>query len=184
MEHEAGRGGGDAGERVQERDHDRHVRAADRQHEEDAERERAEDDQDEQELLLRAEDDHEPDRDERGEQRHVPDLLAGIGDRPAADQLAQLREGDHAAGERDAADQRREDDRDRGRCSRAGPAAGSELWKSASATSAAAPPPTPLNSATISGIAVIFTARAAYAPIGAGDRHHDQDRRVVRQVRA
>jgi hypothetical protein len=41
------------------------------------------------------------------------------------------------------------------------------LWKSASATSAAAPPPTPLNSATISGIAVIFTARAAYAPIGA-----------------
>ena len=30
-----------------------------------------------------------------------------------------------------------------------------------SATSAAAPPPTPLNSATISGIAVIFTARAA-----------------------
>ena len=47
------------------------------------------------------------------------------------------------------------------------PGAGSELWKSASATSAAAPPPTPLNSATISGIAVIFTARAAYAPIGA-----------------
>ena len=41
------------------------------------------------------------------------------------------------------------------------------MWKSASATSAAAPPPTPLNSATISGIAVIFTARAAYAPIGA-----------------
>jgi hypothetical protein len=41
-----------------------------------------------------------------------------------------------------------------------------ELWKSASATSAAAPPPTPLNSATISGIAVIFTARAAYAPTG------------------
>jgi hypothetical protein len=41
------------------------------------------------------------------------------------------------------------------------------LWKSASATSAAAPPPTPLNSATISGIAVILTARAAYAPTGA-----------------
>ncbi len=47
------------------------------------------------------------------------------------------------------------------------PGAGIELWKSASAISAAAPPPTPLNSATISGIAVIFTARAAYAPTGA-----------------
>ena len=47
------------------------------------------------------------------------------------------------------------------------PGSGSELWKSESATRAAAPPPTPLNSATISGIAVIFTARAAYAPIGA-----------------
>ena len=32
-----------------------------------------------------------------------------------------------------------------------------ESWKSASAISAAAPPPTPLNSATICGIAVIFT---------------------------
>ncbi len=41
------------------------------------------------------------------------------------------------------------------------PGSGIVLWKSASAISAAAPPPTPLNSATISGIAVIFTARAA-----------------------
>ena len=47
------------------------------------------------------------------------------------------------------------------------PGSAIELWKSASAMSAAAPPPTPLNSATICGIAVIFTARAAYAPIGA-----------------
>src|SRR6266571_961244 len=47
------------------------------------------------------------------------------------------------------------------------PGSGATWWKSASATSAAAPPPTPLNSATICGIAVIFTARAAYAPIGA-----------------
>ncbi len=38
------------------------------------------------------------------------------------------------------------------------------LWNSASETSAAAPPPTPLNSATICGIAVIFTRRAATAP--------------------
>ena len=37
------------------------------------------------------------------------------------------------------------------------PGAGARLWNSASETSAAAPPPTPLNSATICGIAVIFT---------------------------
>src|SRR6266498_5696818 len=47
------------------------------------------------------------------------------------------------------------------------PGSGATSWKSASATSAAAPPTTPLTSATICGIAVIFTARAAYAPIGA-----------------
>ncbi len=47
-------------------------------------------------------------------------------------------------------------------CSRPGSSA--MLWNSASATSAAAPPPTPLNSATICGIAVIFTRRAATAP--------------------
>ena len=34
------------------------------------------------------------------------------------------------------------------------------MWNSPSAISAAAPPPTPLNSATICGMAVIFTARA------------------------
>ena len=37
-------------------------------------------------------------------------------------------------------------------------------WNSASATSAAAPPPTPLNRATICGIAVIFTVRAPTTP--------------------
>ena len=40
----------------------------------------------------------------------------------------------------------------------------SETWNSASATSAAAPPPTPLNRATICGIAVIFTVRAPTTP--------------------
>ena len=38
------------------------------------------------------------------------------------------------------------------------------MWNSASATSAAAPPPTPLNRATICGIAVIFTVRAPTRP--------------------
>ena len=40
----------------------------------------------------------------------------------------------------------------------------SATWNSASATSAAAPPPTPLNRATICGIAVIFTVRAPTSP--------------------
>jgi hypothetical protein len=41
------------------------------------------------------------------------------------------------------------------------------VWNSTSETSAAAPPPTPLNSATICGIAVILTLRAPTAPIAA-----------------
>ncbi len=44
------------------------------------------------------------------------------------------------------------------------PGSGRMRCSSASAISAAAPPPTPLNSATICGIAVIFTLRAATAP--------------------
>ena len=44
------------------------------------------------------------------------------------------------------------------------PGSGRIRCSSASETSAAAPPPTPLKSATICGIAVIFTRRAATAP--------------------
>ena len=66
---EAGRRGGEAGERVQERDHDRHVGAADRQHEQHAEDERAEDQRDEQPLLLAAGDDRDAGGDDRREQR-------------------------------------------------------------------------------------------------------------------
>ena len=44
------------------------------------------------------------------------------------------------------------------------PGAGARRWNSANEMSAAAPPPTPLNSATICGIAVIFTRRAATSP--------------------
>jgi hypothetical protein len=40
-------------------------------------------------------------------------------------------------------------------------------WNSENAMSAAAPPPTPLNRATICGIAVIFTVRAPTRPIAA-----------------
>ncbi len=65
------------------------------------------------------------------------------------------------ARERDRADQRGEDGRDdRLR----GEVTAPTTWNSASATSAAAPPPTPLNRATICGIAVIFTVRAPTTP--------------------
>ena len=45
------------------------------------------------------------------------------------------------------------------------PVAAQTPWNSTTETSAAAPPPTPLNSATICGIAVIFTLRAPTTPI-------------------
>ena len=45
------------------------------------------------------------------------------------------------------------------------PVSGACRWNSAAAIKAAAPPPTPLKSATIWGIAVIFTARAETTPI-------------------
>src|SRR5215208_4292818 len=47
------------------------------------------------------------------------------------------------------------------------PGSGALLWNSTSEMRAAAPPPTPLNSATICGIAVIFTLRAPTTPITA-----------------
>ena len=49
------------------------------------------------------------------------------------------------------------------------------LWNSASETSAAAPPPTPLNSATICGIAVIFTRARRDGSEHAADRAADDD---------
>ncbi len=45
------------------------------------------------------------------------------------------------------------------------PGSGASRWNSAAAIRAAAPPPTPLKSATICGIAVIFTRRAEATPI-------------------
>ena len=57
MEEEARGRGGQAGERVQERDHDGHVGAADREHEEDAEDERGHDQRDHERVTLGAGDD-------------------------------------------------------------------------------------------------------------------------------
>ena len=107
---------------------------------------------------------------------------SGDGDEPAArdedrlarDQALELAAGDERAGERDRADERAEDDEDRRvdtapRCS--------SRMKSSIATSAAAPPPTALNSDTSCGIAVIFTPRPVYRPGAAADQEADDDDR-------
>ncbi len=53
-EHEAGRRRGEAGEGVEQRDHDRHVGAADRQHEQDAEEQREPDEEPQHPLVVHA----------------------------------------------------------------------------------------------------------------------------------
>ena len=103
---------GETCERVQERDHDRHVGPADRQHEQDAEDERAADDRDDQPLLLECATIAPPATTIAAKRAEVDELLAGIRDRPTLDQLLQFGERDHRAGERDRPDQRREHDRE------------------------------------------------------------------------
>ena len=101
-------------------------------------------------------------------------------DRPARDPPGQLAGGDHRAGERHAADEQVEDV-----ASVVGPAPGRAAadpsWSiaSASAISAAAPPPTALNTLTSCGIAVIATRRAVTAPATAADgrAEHEHDER-------
>jgi hypothetical protein len=112
VEHEAGRRRGQSRERVQERDDDRHVRAADREHEHDAEHEREQDQRDDRPLRLEPDHDGDAQRCRTAEDDDVHDVLAGEDDRSAAHQLLQLREGDERAGERDRADQRRQGDRE------------------------------------------------------------------------
>ena len=105
---------GGAGERVQQRDHDRHVGAADRQGHRDAEDQRGGQD-------------HDHDRDVRGarsrtgtarratvtaRQARRHELAARDHDRLAGDQALELARGDERAGERDRADDDVEDDED------------------------------------------------------------------------
>ena len=59
------------------------------------------------------------------------------------------------------------------------PRSSSSSRNSTNAISATAPPPTPLNSATICGIAVIFTLRAAGTPTAVPIGHADGDQPVV-----
>jgi len=77
VQRDAGRGGGETGQGVQQGDHDRHVRAADRQHDHVAEHRGRDEDQDEQPLRLRA----GGDRHLHG--RHLRRSRAGAAWRPA-----------------------------------------------------------------------------------------------------
>ena len=71
VEHEARQCRREARERVEQRDHDRHVRAADRQHEEHAEQQReAERDAEEQQRIRLIRDDHAAAHDDRDQ--HEP----------------------------------------------------------------------------------------------------------------
>ena len=173
-------GGGEPGERVQERDHDGHVGAADRQHEQRRRR------------GARA----RGAGPSRRRPRSRPRATAKTSARPANERpLTTCWPGNVSGGpvssswsfanairlpekliEPISAENRIARDACRPRsCS----GAGARRWNSAAAMSAAAPPPTPLNSATICGIAVIFTLRAETAPITGADRDPDDDQPVL-----
>ena len=111
LERESGGRRREPGECVQQRNHDGHVCAADREDEEDPEERRTTDQRPDQPLLLGTGGDGDSSGEQGGEEKTVDDLLQRVGDRPSADQLLQLRERDHRAGEGDAADDRRERDR-------------------------------------------------------------------------
>ena len=77
LELEAGRSDGEAGERVEQRDHDGHVGAADREHEQHAEEQRGADQHPEQPLVLNAGDQRDPGRDAREEHDALPTCWPG-----------------------------------------------------------------------------------------------------------
>ena len=159
-EHEAGRGRREAGERVEQRDHDRHVGAADRQHQQrrraasaiaDHRRRTAPAPTSSRRTRPRA---RAPPR----ARRALTSFCAGQRDRPARqDAPAACRT--RPASPRTRSSRRRAENMIATAIlsrQRPSPLAGA-TWYSATATSAAAPPPTPLKSATICGISVICT---------------------------
>ena len=113
LEREAGRRRGETGVRVEQRDDDRHVGAADGQHREDAEHEaraahRVE------ELDTCSGIDHEERPASPASRQNIPmfeDVLALVGDRRAGDEALQLAERHDASGERQRAEEHLEPER-------------------------------------------------------------------------
>ena len=112
--HEAGHRHGRAGERVQERDDDRHVGAADRQRHRHAEdQRRGEDDQHHRaRSACRSRTGRRAATTVTAARASGHELAAGDEDRLAGDQALELARGDERAGERDRADDDVEDDED------------------------------------------------------------------------
>ena len=164
VERDARRGRAQPRERVQRRDHDRHVRAADRQHGEVAEDPGRDQDEDEEALARRA---GRGSRSRRRPPRAAgrcsrtgrPGIFTGLPEmRPWSLPNAMFEPQKEI--EPMIAPKIERDARARGPRRGRRPA-----WRnSAQAISATAPPPTPLNSATICGICVIFTLRALGTP--------------------
>ena len=150
---EAGRARGEARVRVEERDDDRHVRAADGEHREDAHRRsRA---RTSRRRRWRASDPRRTmsQKNERAEeQRDVHRVLALEGDRRAGDEALELAERHDASGERQEAEEHLEPERRDGDRVH-GPRRGGTY--SVTPTSAAARPPNACESAIRSGIFVI-----------------------------
>ena len=115
VQRDAGRGRRQAGERVEQRDHDRHVRAADRQHDQVARaRAAATSSTIIRRLVVLPAAIATAHATAISEQREVHELLrAADRDRPARQQLLELGERDVRAPERDRADDRREQAEDR-----------------------------------------------------------------------
>ena len=117
VEHEAHRHGGEAGVGVEDRDHGRHVGAADRDDQQHAEGEgQHDDDREDRARPRRGRVEHQRDAGRRGdtEQRQVGHVLQRIGDRPLRDPLDLLElAGRHqAAGEGEEAEDDLDDDGD------------------------------------------------------------------------
>ena len=90
----------EAGVRVQQRDHGRHVGAADREDQQHAEEQREHDDDREQQPLRRVDHEHDGRRPARSpSSAEVDDVLAAVGDRPRRDHFLQLAGRHQAAGE-------------------------------------------------------------------------------------
>ena len=104
VEHEPHRGGREAGVRVEQRDHRRHVGPADRDDHQHAEEQGDEDDHREEPGLAGVKGQVSGHGHGQGEQRQVDDVLPLVGDRPLRQDLLQFPRGHQAARERERAE--------------------------------------------------------------------------------
>ena len=104
VQHESQQRGGKSGIGIQQRNHRGHVRAADRRHQQNSKQQRDHHHDREEHRVRRI--DHQRDRQQQRRAQHgkADDILPFINDRPLRKNFLQLSGGDHAAGERERAD--------------------------------------------------------------------------------